>query len=98
MQAFRKNSNFFSSNSRVLSGQLCQFFELDPLGVIASGALLIALSEADVEPVCRALQDAEIPVAPIARAMPASYGLVLHTADGTAPLPRFDQDEIARLF
>jgi hydrogenase expression/formation protein HypE len=78
--------------------QLCQFFELDPLGVIASGALLIALSEADVEPVCRALQDAEISVAPIARAMPASYGLVLHTADGTTPLPRFDQDEIAHLF
>jgi hydrogenase maturation factor len=78
--------------------QLCQTFGLNPLGVIASGALLIAVSDADSGLVCDALRDAGIAVAPIARAVPPERGLVLRTAHGIHPLPRFDQDEIARLF
>ena len=71
---------------------------LDPLGVIASGALLIAVAEADVRPVCAALAGAGIEASASARAMPADRGLQLHASDGIRPLPRFDQDEIARLF
>jgi len=78
--------------------QLCQTFALDPLGVIASGALLVAVSEIDVEPVCAALREAGIAAAAIARAVPADQALMLHTSNGVQPLPRFDQDEIARLF
>ncbi len=78
--------------------QLCQVYGLDPLGVIASGALLIAVPEAGVTPVCDALAGAGIAVAPIARAVPADRGLVMITPHGVLPLPRFDQDEIARLF
>ncbi|MBL7200650.1 MAG: AIR synthase family protein [Anaerolineae bacterium] len=78
--------------------QLCAAFGLDPLGVIASGSLLIAVCEADVRPVSDALHRAGIAVAPIARAWPAERGLVLRSPEGTRPLPRYDQDEIARLF
>jgi hydrogenase maturation factor len=78
--------------------KLCQTFGLDPLGVIASGALLIAVSQDDVRAVCDALRNADVTVAPIATAVPADQGLVLHTPEGSRPLPRFDQDEIARLF
>jgi hydrogenase expression/formation protein HypE len=78
--------------------QLCQVFGLDPLGVIASGALLIAVADHDVEPVCAALQQEGIVVAAIARAVPASLSLTLHSVRGIRSLPRFDQDEIARLF
>jgi hydrogenase maturation factor len=78
--------------------QLCQVYGLDPLGVIASGALLIAVPETGVTPVCGALAGAGIAVAPIARAVPADCGLVMRTPDGVLPLPRYDQDEIARLF
>jgi hydrogenase expression/formation protein HypE len=78
--------------------RLCEVFSLDPLGVIASGALLIALSEADIAPVCEALAGAGIVVAPIARALPPERGLYLRTGGGVQPLPRYDQDEIARLF
>jgi hydrogenase maturation factor len=78
--------------------QLCQVYGLDPLGVIASGALLIAVPEASVTPICDALAAAGIAVAPIARAVPVARGLVMNTPRGALPLPRYDQDEIARLF
>jgi hydrogenase maturation factor len=78
--------------------QLCAALGLEPLGVIASGALLIAVAETDVASVCEALSDAGIAVAPIARAVPVERGLQLRTAQGTLPLPRYDQDEIARIF
>ena len=50
--------------------QLCQRFSLNPLGVIASGALLIAVAEDSTPAVCKALQEIDVPVAPIARAVP----------------------------
>jgi len=78
--------------------ELCRVFGLDPLGVIASGALLIAVSEPDAERACAALQAAGIRATPIARAVPPDRSLTLHTTSGVRPLPRFDQDEIARLF
>jgi hydrogenase expression/formation protein HypE len=77
---------------------LCEMLGLDPLGVIASGALLVAVPEADVEGVSAALREAGIRAAPVARAVPVEQGLMLRTANGTRPLPRFDQDEITRLF
>jgi hydrogenase maturation factor len=78
--------------------QLCQVYGLDPLGLIASGALLIAVAPADAGRVCAALYDAGVPAAPVARAVPAECGVRLRTAEGEGPMPRFDQDEIARLF
>ena len=78
--------------------QLCQVFGLNPLGVIASGALLIALSKDDGGRVCSALREAGIVAVPIAEAVSVEQGLVLSTADGDQPLPRYDQDEITRLF
>jgi hydrogenase expression/formation protein HypE len=78
--------------------QLCEVFGLEPLGVIASGSLLIAVAETDVDAMCAALTDAGIVVAPIARAVPPERGLQMCTERGMQPLPRYDQDEIARLF
>jgi hydrogenase maturation factor len=77
---------------------LCQLFDLNPLGLIASGALLIAIAPSDQAALCAALESAGIQVAPIARAVPAEEGILMSTAQGTHPLPRYDQDEIARLF
>jgi len=77
---------------------LCQALGLDPLGLIASGALLVAVSEADVAAVCSELAGAGIAAVPIARAVAPERGLLLRTATGAVPLPRYDQDEIARLY
>jgi hydrogenase expression/formation protein HypE len=78
--------------------QLCQVFDLDPLGLIASGSLLIAVSEADVDPLRAALQRGGVKAVPIARAVPSECGLTAHSSGGVRPLARFDQDQVARLF
>jgi len=77
---------------------LCQVYGLDPLGLIASGALLIAVSPDDAGAVCDALQDQGITARAIARAVPASQGVTIHRGDDVQPLPRYDQDEVARIF
>ena len=77
---------------------LCQVYGLDPLGLIASGSLLIAVSPDDAGMVCDALQDQGIAARAIAQAVPASRGVMIRRGDDVQPLPRYDQDEIARIF
>jgi len=77
---------------------LCQHFGLDPLGVIASGALLIAAPPEEAKRARESLRDLGVRVATIGSAVPRDQGLLLHTTHGTQPLPRFDQDQITRLF
>jgi hydrogenase maturation factor len=77
---------------------LCAPFGLDPLGLIASGSLLITVAPADIPAVCDALARAGIDAAVIGRVTPSSAGRVLVEAGRETPLPRFDQDEIGKLF
>ena len=77
---------------------LCTQLGLDPLGLIASGALLLAVAPADATAILAALEGAGIAAARIGRVVERERGLVLRTATGQRPLPRFERDEIARLF
>jgi hydrogenase maturation factor len=77
---------------------LCREFGLDPLGTIASGALLLALAPTDAGIVLHALARAGIDAAFIGRVVPREAGVVLTRGGQPGPLPRFDQDEITRLF
>jgi hydrogenase expression/formation protein HypE len=77
---------------------LCAEFGLDPLGTIASGALLLALAPADAGLVLHALAREGIDAAFIGRVVPREAGVVLSRGGQPGPLPRFDQDEITRLF
>jgi hydrogenase maturation factor len=77
---------------------LCREFGLDPLGTIASGALLLALAPADAGTVLHALAREGIEAAFIGRIVPRETGVVLTRGGRPGPLPRFDQDEITRLF
>ena len=80
------------------TAQLCQAFDLDPLGVIASGALLISVAPDDAPAVQRALEAEGIPVFYIGRVVEKAAGVTMLAAGGRQPLPRFARDEIARLF
>ena len=80
------------------TAQLCQAFDLDPLGVIASGALLISVAPDDAPAVQRALEAEGIPAFDIGRVVEKAAGVTMLAADGRQPLPRFARDEIARLF
>jgi hydrogenase maturation factor len=77
---------------------LCEALDLDPLGLIASGALLLAVAPDDADRIRAALEAEEIPTACIGRVVARERGLVLRSGHVERPLPRFERDEIARLF
>lgn len=77
---------------------LCAEFGLDPLGIIASGALLIALPAEQAGGLLAALLSEEIAANIIGRAEPAEAGVKLGKGESTRDLPRFRRDEIAKLF
>ena len=74
--------------------RLCREFDLDPLGLLASGALLIAAAASDTDRLISALQKEGITAAVIAT---AKTGRGVCWERGSA-LPRFDRDEVTRLF
>lgn len=77
---------------------LCAALGLDPLGVIASGALLVAVAPEEADAVIRACDERGIPCVRIATAERAEDGAAWVRVDGAGEaLPRFDQDELARL-
>ncbi len=80
------------------SACLCREYGLDPLGVISSGALLIGCAADAATDIVGALKEAGIPARQIGTAQPQEFGLCLRGAAGLVPLPRFDVDEITRLF
>jgi len=77
---------------------LCRQFGLDPLGVIASGALLIAADSQSVSPIIAALAEAGLKASRIGRVVPSEKGCVLVGTGEARPLPTFERDEITRLF
>jgi hydrogenase maturation factor len=77
---------------------LCEAYGLDPLGTIASGALLAALAPEFTPRLLAALAEAGIPAQVIGQATPPDGGLIASRGGQTIPFPRFPVDEITRLF
>ena len=77
---------------------LCRAFDLDPLGTIASGALLLTLAPADAGIVIHALAREGIDCHYIGQVVPRSEGVRLVEGASDRPMPVFAQDEITRLF
>ena len=81
-----------------LARRLCQQYGLDPLGTIASGALLATCPAADVEPLLQLWQGLDWPAAVIGQIRPTADGLTATTAGQPIPFPAFAVDEITKLF
>jgi hydrogenase expression/formation protein HypE len=77
---------------------LCRAFGLDPLGTIASGALLLAVDPGDAARVIDACAGGRIACAAIGRVTSRDAGVTLAGASGARPMPEFPQDEITKLF
>jgi hydrogenase expression/formation protein HypE len=77
---------------------LCQAFGLDPLGTIASGALLAAVPATQVERAIRACAEVGIACYCIGTAVADATEIVLQTGTQTRPLPTFTRDEILTIF
>ncbi len=77
---------------------LCRHYRLDPLGLIASGALLAVTAPTDTPRVLESLCAAGIGARRIGRMVPRERGVTIRRGGKAEPLPRFDSDEVARLF
>ncbi len=78
--------------------RLCATFGLDPLGAIASGALIVAVDPTQAGALCARYAADGIPCAHIADLVPREEGLTMARGGEVMPLPRFDADEVTRVF
>lgn len=71
---------------------ICDHFSINPMGLLSSGALLVATSPgSDID-----LQAPMVLMTRIGTLTDTPGTLTITTSRGTEPLPRFDSDEIAR--
>lgn len=76
---------------------ICDVLELNPLGLLSSGALLMSVSPGRREPVEAECRRLGIPVAHIGRLVPATEGFTMIRDGKRQLLPRFDADEVTRV-
>ena len=77
---------------------ICEALGLDPLGLLASGALLAVVAPRDVLPALKALQDAGIAASAIGRLTEQEQGLRMQVNGDWHDVPSFPRDELARFF
>jgi len=80
------------------AGQLCDYFHLDPLGVIASGALIIVTDPVDADVVVKALEDEGISAEIIGTVLPPGKGVVFRRGNEAEKAPKFERDELMKVF
>ena len=82
------------------TARICELLDLDPLGLIGSGSLLIACGPEGCPGLSRNLHEAGIPVACIGEVLEEGSGVeALERECGRpVPWPAFEADEIARLY
>lgn len=80
------------------SAMLCREFGLDPLGAIASGAILMTAAPQHADRLIVQLSAAGYPTARIGQVTPVQEGLVALRGGEPVPWPLFVADEITRIF
>lgn len=80
------------------AAQLCSDFGLNPLGAIASGALLICTDPALEQQTITRLRAAGIPATRIGTVVARRNGVTLIEDGRARPFPRFAVDELAKFF
>ncbi len=81
-----------------LAARICRLFAIDPLGAIASGALLLTATAGDAEMISRSLEHAGISCAEIGRVVSGPISVRRTSPSGATEVPRPEADEIARVF
>jgi hydrogenase maturation factor len=77
------------------TAQVCSACALDPLGLLASGALLIAVDADACDAVCAAVRSEGIAACCIGELASGERGAIIDSRR-REPLPRFERDELAR--
>ncbi len=81
-----------------ISGKICNIFDLDPIGTIASGSLLLTAASADVDNIMNALKSNQIACAEIGWVEDGAAEVFTETNAGRHFLKRFSRDEIGRVY
>jgi hydrogenase expression/formation protein HypE len=81
-----------------VTARICNALELDPLGLIGSGCLLITFGTAGVEALESKLGSAGIESARIGRVGKEGTGVITEGDSGPSAWPRFETDEITKLY
>jgi hydrogenase maturation factor len=76
---------------------LCQHFGLDPLGVIASGALLLTIPPSDLSRLQKVFHEASIPLAVIGEVKEGPARVMARSKGSTEELRPFARDEILKI-
>ncbi len=77
---------------------LCEALSLDYLGLLASGALLIAAPSENADSILGRIRQQGIQATVVGSVTPPEQGLLLRSSDGTTrPLPEFAADEVTRV-
>lgn len=78
--------------------QLCQEYQLDPLGIIASGALVLTAPPQESQRILDGLIGKGIQASVIGRIVPSQEGRKFYRGDQWNILPIYEQDEITKIF
>jgi hydrogenase maturation factor len=80
------------SECKTICDKLC----LDPLGLLASGSLIITLSVSETPRLLTALEEANVKAKVIGKVVMPEQGIKMHTVSGVKEMPQFRRDELAR--
>ena len=80
------------------TARVCRLLDIQPLGLIGSGSLLIVCRPTTVDILMRALGDEGIAVACIGEIKEPGQGVTAHRNNARVTWPEFEVDEITRLF
>ncbi|UCD31893.1 MAG: HAD-IA family hydrolase [Desulfobacterales bacterium] len=78
--------------------KICRLLDINPIGLIGSGSLLICCSRDTTEGLMARIKEAGIDVTCIGEVLKAGRGIEALDQDSPAEWPRFEVDEISRLF
>ncbi len=78
--------------------KICQLLDIDPLGLIGSGSLLVCCREAACDNLMAAIGKAGIDVTCIGEVLEPGRGITAEKDRQPVPWPQFETDEITRLF
>jgi len=76
---------------------ICEYYGLDPLGLLASGALIAATPPKETPKLLAAMKKARIPCSVIGRAVRKKKGVKIEEEGKLRPLPCYDSDELTRI-
>jgi len=80
------------------SRQICEAFNLDPLGVIGSGALLMTAPPAEADKILDQTAQEGVPVSRIGRIEKGPSSVHIISSTGETSIPYFQRDEVLKIF